>query len=190
MRWHSNAPFQYKAHCSAAGVGAVTVSAVLQAYGRAIELEPRRLFSLVQSGLVLLALGNFTEAQGLLQTALEVDPQHVPALFAAAQLLLASAKYGIAQGTPGSSCTLTLPMHLPLLMICQSGRIHTSTISHHMLQVTILKSHCYCCTCLPAFLKCPPAMLCLFLTLPSSHVMSIHILSVYSVGQSQLCCLT
>lgn len=74
---------------------------VLQAYGRALELEPRRLFSLVQSGLVLLALGNYTEAQGPLQAALDADPQHVPALFAAAQLLLASAKYRIAQGTPG-----------------------------------------------------------------------------------------
>ena len=78
----------------------------LQAYGRAIELEPRRLFSLVQSGLVLLALGNYTEAQGLLQSALEVEPQHVPALFAAAQLLLASAKHRIAQGTPGWFCTV------------------------------------------------------------------------------------
>ena len=76
-------------------------SCLLQAYGRAIELESDRLFSLVQSGLVLLALGNFTESQGLLQRALEVDPEHVPAMFAAAQLLLASAKYRIAQGTPG-----------------------------------------------------------------------------------------
>lgn len=38
-----------------------------------------------------------------MQAALEVDPHHVPALFAAAQLLLASAKYRIVQGTPGAS---------------------------------------------------------------------------------------
>ena len=75
--------------------------ACVQAYRRAIELEPQRLFSLVQSGLVLLALGSYTEAQELLQTALEADPEHVPALFAAAQLLLASAKRCTAQGTPG-----------------------------------------------------------------------------------------
>lgn len=87
----------------ACGVAPAALSGLwqLQAYGRAIELEPKRLFSLVQSGLVLLALGNYTEAQGLVQAALEADPQHVSALFAAAQLLLASAKYRIAQGTPG-----------------------------------------------------------------------------------------
>ena len=66
----------------------------------------------MQSGLVLLALGNYTEAQGVLQSALEVDPQHVPALFAAAQLLLAFAKYRIAQGTPGQLCTVAV-MLLP-----------------------------------------------------------------------------
>ena len=72
-----------------------------KAYSRAIELEPKRLFSLVQSGLVFLALGNYTEAQQAVQAALEADRDHVPALFAAAQLLLASAKYHIIQGTPG-----------------------------------------------------------------------------------------
>ena len=78
----------------------------LQAYARAIELAPGRLFSLVQTGLVLLALGNYTEAQQALQKALEVDAEHVPALFAAAQLLLASAKFRIMQGTLGNDLTL------------------------------------------------------------------------------------
>lgn len=94
-----------------ANVATAVLLVLLQAYGRAIELEPRRLFSLVQSGLVLLALGDYKEAQGLLQSALEVDSQHVPALFAAAQLLLASAKFRIAQGTPGGllhSCSCAL----------------------------------------------------------------------------------
>ncbi|KAL0025266.1 hypothetical protein WJX77_012112 [Trebouxia sp. C0004] len=77
------------------------LTAALKAYSRAIELEPKRLFSLVQSGLVFLALGNYTQAQQAVQAALEADPHHVPALFAAAQLLLASAKHRINQGTPG-----------------------------------------------------------------------------------------
>lgn len=105
---------------STADVGTAMLLMLVQAYGRAIELEPRRLFSLVQSGLVLLALGDYKEAQGLLQSALEVDSQHVPALFAAAQLLLASAKFRIAQGTPGGLlhscllCPFVLPPILPI----------------------------------------------------------------------------
>ena len=73
----------------------------LQAYGRAIELEPKRLFSLSQSGMVLLGLGNYPEARETLHRAVQADPNHVPALFAAAQLALATAKYRLAQGTPG-----------------------------------------------------------------------------------------
>ena len=61
---------------------------------------------------MLLALGSYTEAQQVLQTALETDPNHIPALFAAAQLLLASAKFCTVQGTPGDthlgSCCVTL----------------------------------------------------------------------------------
>ena len=105
------------------------LSFLLQAYARAIELEPRRLFSLVQSGLVLLALGNYTEAQGLLQSALEVDPQHVPALFAAAQLLLASAKYRIAQGTPGQSCADAVVHHSAAALASAALSVHLQLTS-------------------------------------------------------------
>ncbi len=93
-------------------------------------MEPKRLFSLVQSGLVFLALGNYTEAQQAVQAALEADPHHVPALFAAAQLLLASAKHHIVQGTPGPpqspSFFLTLahllPAWIPAVVVCLLGR--------------------------------------------------------------------
>ena len=89
-------------------------------------MEPKRLFSLVQSGLVFLALGNYTEAQQAVQAALEADPDHVPALFAAAQLLLASAKYRIVQGTPGPSIFSSsffslvhlLPVWIPAVVVC------------------------------------------------------------------------
>ncbi|KAL3133073.1 hypothetical protein ABBQ38_006975 [Trebouxia sp. C0009 RCD-2024] len=103
------------------------LTAALKAYGRAIELEPKRLFSLVQSGLVLLALGNYTEAQGLVQAALEADPQHVSALFAAAQLLLASAKYRIAQGTPGMAAK-DLALAARYCQRCSQGRGHLQVV--------------------------------------------------------------
>lgn len=74
---------------------------LMQAYGRAIELEPGRLFSLSQSGMVLLGLGSHPETRAVLQKALQADPTHVPALFTAAQLALATAHYRLAQGAPG-----------------------------------------------------------------------------------------
>ena len=51
--------------------------------------------------MVLLGLGSYCEARAVLQKALQADPTHVPALFAAAQLALATAHYRIAQGAPG-----------------------------------------------------------------------------------------
>ena len=76
---------------------------------------------------MFLALGNYTEAQQAVQAALEADAHHVPALFAAAQLLLASAKYRIVQGTPGPSPSpsffislahLFLHVWVPAVVIC------------------------------------------------------------------------
>lgn len=54
--------------------------------------------------MVLLGLGNYPEAREVLQRAVQADSTHVPALFAAAQLGLATAKYRIVQGTPGLFC--------------------------------------------------------------------------------------
>lgn len=69
--------------------------------------------------MVFLALGNYTEAQQAVQAALEANPDHVPALFAAAQLLLASAKYRIVQGTPGHSIFPSFFISLAhLLLVC------------------------------------------------------------------------
>ena len=75
---------------------------------------------------MFLALGNYTEAQQAVQAALEADPDHVPALFAAAQLLLASAKYRIVQGTLGPSTSPSffislahlLPVGVPAVVVC------------------------------------------------------------------------
>lgn len=80
---------------------------------------------------MFLALGNYTEAQQVLQAALQADSNHVPALFAAAQLLLASAKYRIVQGTPGDrTCLAILPFVVRMLCVCLSatpGFLHLFT---------------------------------------------------------------
>ncbi|BDA47118.1 probable tetratricopeptide repeat protein 37 [Coccomyxa sp. Obi] len=63
----------------------------LQAYGRALELDPARLYSLVQSGTIQLALGAYSAALASAEAALVVDPSHAPARICAAASLLASA---------------------------------------------------------------------------------------------------
>ena len=142
----------FSRHCTTAGVETAALlfflflfffSVLLQAYRRASELEPRRLFSLVQSGLVLLALGNYTEAQGLLQSALEVDSQHVPALFAAAQLLLASAKYRIAQGTPGRNYTAAVVRVSAAALATATVPVCPDIPAHIQLTVRLIK-YLYC----------------------------------------------
>ena len=45
-----------------------------QAYGRALELDPGRLYSRTQSGGIHLALGASAEALAAFQAALELDP--------------------------------------------------------------------------------------------------------------------
>ncbi len=72
-----------------------------QAYGRALELDPARLYSLVQSGTIQLALGAYSGALASAEAALELDPSHAPARISAAASLLASARSHVAMGAPG-----------------------------------------------------------------------------------------
>lgn len=73
----------------------------MQAYGRAIDLDPARLFSLVQSGTILLSLGNASAGLKRHRQALAAAPAHVPALCGTAETLLALAKMHSTQGATG-----------------------------------------------------------------------------------------
>ena len=85
---------------------------LVQAYGRAIDLDPARLFSLVQSGIILLSLGNASAGLERHRQALAAAPAHVPALCGAAETLLALAKMHSTQGATGEHvqayCSWTL----------------------------------------------------------------------------------
>ncbi len=64
-------------------------------------MDPARLYSLVQSGTIQLALGAYSGAQASAEAALVVDPSHAPARICAAAALLASARSHVAMGAPG-----------------------------------------------------------------------------------------
>jgi hypothetical protein len=64
-------------------------------------MDPRRLYSLVQSGSINLALGASAEALSCCTAALAVDPGHVPAACGAAAALLSAAHHHIGLGAPG-----------------------------------------------------------------------------------------
>ena len=74
---------------------------LVQAYGRAIDQDPARLFSLVQSGIIMLSLGNASAGLERHRQALAAAPAHVPALCGAAETLLALAKMHSTQGATG-----------------------------------------------------------------------------------------
>ena len=61
------------------------LTAALKAYGRAIELDPSRVYSLIQSGNLHLTLGNPLKALESHEAALELDADHPAALLGAAE---------------------------------------------------------------------------------------------------------
>ncbi|KAJ6414247.1 hypothetical protein OIU84_006965 [Salix udensis] len=83
--------------CSEAALGLAyqklgMFTAATKSYGRAIELEDRRVFALIQSGNIFLTLGNFQKGVEQFQRALEISPQNVSANYGLASGLLAWSK--------------------------------------------------------------------------------------------------
>ncbi|PKU77719.1 tetratricopeptide repeat protein SKI3 [Dendrobium catenatum] len=68
------------------------LTAAIKSYGRAIELEDSKIFSLIESGNILLMLGSFRKGIELFRHALEVSPQNVSAHFGLASGLLGLSK--------------------------------------------------------------------------------------------------
>lgn len=75
----------------------------LQAYLRASQLQPGRLYALLQAGTIQLSLGAVTDAVATFQAALRVDGRHPAALLGVAQTLLASARAAASIGAVGKS---------------------------------------------------------------------------------------
>ncbi len=67
------------------------LTAALKAYTRAIELDPHRIYSLIQQGNLLLTLGDPDKALGSHEAALKLDSTHPAALLGAAEALTSSA---------------------------------------------------------------------------------------------------
>ena len=63
-----------------------------QAYERAIELDPSRLYSTLRAGGLQLALGASGDAAALFEAALRLSPDHPAALLGMAQTLLEAAR--------------------------------------------------------------------------------------------------
>ncbi|KAK9814136.1 hypothetical protein WJX72_001132 [[Myrmecia] bisecta] len=77
------------------------LTAALKSYGRAVELQPARLYSLVQSGIINVALGAFPAAEAAYEAALGVSEDHPPALLGAGETLLAAARQHLRMGAAG-----------------------------------------------------------------------------------------
>jgi superkiller protein 3 len=74
------------------------LTAALKAYNRAIELNPNRIYSLIQKGNLLLTLGDPSKALLCHETALKLDSTHPAALLGAAEALTSSAGQYILSG--------------------------------------------------------------------------------------------
>ena len=97
----------------------------MQAYGRAIDLDPARLFSLVQSGTILLSLGSASAGLERHRQALAAAPAHVPGLCGAAETLLALAKMHSTQGATGEHVqSMLLPGGHPRWQVTQLRTEH------------------------------------------------------------------
>lgn len=90
----TNHPLKWSSPCIHAGRHA-------QAYEKALSLQPSRLHSLVQLGLLHLALGSFSEAAQALSQALEVHPTFPPAMLGLGSAMHASAQRHLGQGCSG-----------------------------------------------------------------------------------------
>lgn len=77
---------------------------LLQAFGRAAELQPERMLPHTQSGVLLMALGELPAAEGAFGAALALQGGHPTAMTGLAATLLSSARRAAAQGAPGEKC--------------------------------------------------------------------------------------
>lgn len=84
-------------------VGLLTKYATeVQAYGRASEMEPGRLYSLLQMGGIQLSLGALPAAAATFSAALALAPRHPAAWLGAAEAALASADAHASIGASGA----------------------------------------------------------------------------------------
>ena len=74
-----------------------------QAYGRALELAPGRLYCLIQCGTIRAALGAHREGVADFEGALAIDPSHPAALLGAAEALAAQARLDLQRGVLGEA---------------------------------------------------------------------------------------
>ena len=82
-------------------VAALTLNPACQAYARALELAPGRLYCLIQCGTIRAALGAYREGLADFEGALAVDPGHPAALLGAAEALVAQARLDVQRGALG-----------------------------------------------------------------------------------------
>ncbi|KAK9813619.1 hypothetical protein WJX73_010920 [Symbiochloris irregularis] len=75
----------------------------LKAYEKALALDPTRLHSLVQSGLLHLSLVSLQPALEALQAAQAVSPGYPPAVIGYGSALLAAARFSLHIGCPGTA---------------------------------------------------------------------------------------
>ena len=91
----------------------------LQAYLRASQLHPRRLYALIKAGTIQLSLGAVADSVTSFQAALGVNGMHPAALLGMAQTLLASARAAASTGAVGKFfCRETRAL---LLLIASAG---------------------------------------------------------------------
>ncbi len=67
-------------------------SSALKSYGRALELDPGRLYCLMQAALLEYQVANYAESAARYRAALAVQPGHVAALLGLVEVLLAAAR--------------------------------------------------------------------------------------------------
>ncbi|XP_020253519.1 LOW QUALITY PROTEIN: tetratricopeptide repeat protein SKI3-like [Asparagus officinalis] len=81
-------------------------TAAIKSYGRAIELEDSKVFSLIESGNILLMLGSFRKGIEQFRSALKIAPQNASAHFGLASGLLGLSKECASSGAFGWGASL------------------------------------------------------------------------------------
>lgn len=102
------------------------LTAALKAYGRALELEPSRVYSLIQSGNLHLALGTPSKALECHEKALDIDPAHPAALLGAAEALSISAGGNI---HVGALTAAAIELDKATAYALQCARSHSTLVS-------------------------------------------------------------
>ena len=111
-----------------------------QAFERALELDPGRLYSRSQAGAIHMALGAYADAKTAFEAALGHAPKYPPAHCGAAAALLAAAKQHIFAGAQGA-CWPSSPV---MGMICNDFKVPFFTAHDRQLILwwTWWRRHC------------------------------------------------